>query len=82
MRPTKLADAAVMEAAREPGVAFAAGLTGGYVVPEFVAAYDASAMLVRTLELLATRGPDDPITEIVTEPVELVVRGSTAPPAD
>jgi LacI family transcriptional regulator len=36
----------------------------------------------RALELLATRGPEDPITEIVTEPVELVVRDSTAPPAD
>jgi mannose-1-phosphate guanylyltransferase / phosphomannomutase len=52
---TKLADASVMEAAREPEVVFAAGLSGGYVIPEFVAAYDASATLVRTLELLAKR---------------------------
>ena len=35
----------------------------------------------RALELLAQRGPDEPITEVVTEPVELVVRESTAPPA-
>ena len=35
----------------------------------------------RALELLATHGPEDTITEIVTEPVELVVRDSTAPPA-
>jgi mannose-1-phosphate guanylyltransferase/phosphomannomutase len=55
VRPTKLAPAAVMEAAAGPGVAFAAGLDGGYVVPEFLAAFDASAMLVKTLELLARR---------------------------
>jgi LacI family transcriptional regulator len=35
----------------------------------------------RALELLARHGPEDTITEVVTEPVELVVRGSTAPPA-
>jgi LacI family transcriptional regulator len=35
----------------------------------------------RALQLLAQHGPDDSITEVVTEPVELVVRGSTAPPA-
>jgi len=35
----------------------------------------------RALELLARRGPDEPITEVVTEPVELVVRESTAAPA-
>ena len=34
----------------------------------------------RALELLARHGPDEAITEIVTEPVELVVRQSTAPP--
>jgi LacI family transcriptional regulator len=34
----------------------------------------------RALELLATRGQDDPITEVVTEPVELMVRNSSAPP--
>lgn len=34
----------------------------------------------RALEQLATRGPDEPITEVVTEPVELVVRDSSAPP--
>ncbi|MDT7750596.1 MAG: LacI family transcriptional regulator, partial [Pseudonocardiales bacterium] len=35
----------------------------------------------RALELLARHGPDDTITEVVTEPVELVVRASTGPPA-
>lgn len=52
---TKLAPAAVMEAAAGRDVVFAAGLDGGYVVPEFVAAFDAAAMLVKTLELMARR---------------------------
>jgi LacI family transcriptional regulator len=34
----------------------------------------------RALRRLAETGPDDPITEVVTEPIELVVRDSTAPP--
>jgi LacI family transcriptional regulator len=34
----------------------------------------------RAVRLMATRGPTDPITEVVTEPVEIVVRASTAPP--
>ncbi|WP_331532215.1 LacI family DNA-binding transcriptional regulator [Pseudonocardia sp.] len=36
----------------------------------------------RALELLASTAPDDPIAETVTEPVELIVRDSTAPPRD
>jgi LacI family transcriptional regulator len=35
----------------------------------------------RALDLLAHHDPDDEITEVVTEPVEVVVRDSTAPPA-
>jgi LacI family transcriptional regulator len=35
----------------------------------------------RAIELLATREPEDDITEIVTEPVDVIVRESTAPPA-
>jgi LacI family transcriptional regulator len=34
----------------------------------------------RALQLLAQREPTEPITETVTEPVELIVRQSTAPP--
>lgn len=56
VRSTKLAPAAVMAAAQDPDVAFAAGLDGGFVLPEFVAGFDAAAMLVKTLELLARRG--------------------------
>lgn len=36
----------------------------------------------RALELLACRGPDEQITEVVTEPVDLVVRESTSAPPD
>ncbi|HWN35396.1 MAG TPA: substrate-binding domain-containing protein, partial [Pseudonocardia sp.] len=35
----------------------------------------------RALELLAKRGPEETIAEVVAEPVELIVRESTAPPA-
>jgi LacI family transcriptional regulator len=35
----------------------------------------------RAVRLMATRGATDPITEVVTEPAEVVVRESTAPPA-
>ena len=55
VRPTKLAPASIMEAAAAPEVVFAAGLEGGYVVPEFLGVFDAAAMLVKTLELLARR---------------------------
>jgi LacI family transcriptional regulator len=34
----------------------------------------------RAVRRLATSRPDEPITEVVTEPVELVVRASSAPP--
>jgi LacI family transcriptional regulator len=36
----------------------------------------------RAIELLATREPADDITEIVTEPVDVIIRESTAPLAD
>ncbi len=79
VRPTKLAPAAVMEAAAEPGVVFAAGLDGGYVVPEFLAAFDAAAMLVKTLELLARR--DVRLSELVADlPDRHLVRESVVTP--
>jgi LacI family transcriptional regulator len=34
----------------------------------------------RALELLASRRPEEDITEVVTDPAEVVVRESTAPP--
>jgi LacI family transcriptional regulator len=36
----------------------------------------------RAIELLAATSPDDDITETVTEPVEVIVRQSTAPPPE
>jgi LacI family transcriptional regulator len=36
----------------------------------------------RAIELLAVTSPDDDITETVTEPVEVIVRQSTAPPPE
>jgi LacI family transcriptional regulator len=34
----------------------------------------------RAIEMIATRAPEDDITEIVTDPVEVILRNSTAPP--
>jgi mannose-1-phosphate guanylyltransferase/phosphomannomutase len=56
VRWTQLASAALMEAAARPDVVFAADLDGGYILPEFLGAFDAAATLVKTLELLARRG--------------------------
>jgi mannose-1-phosphate guanylyltransferase / phosphomannomutase len=50
---TKLSAPALMEAACQPGVGFAAGQDGGFIVPEFLCAFDAAATLVKLLELLA-----------------------------
>jgi mannose-1-phosphate guanylyltransferase/phosphomannomutase len=79
VRPTKLAPAAVMEAAARPDVVFAAGLEGGYVVPEFLAAFDAAAMLVKTLDLLARR--DVRLSELVADlPDRHLVRETVVTP--
>jgi mannose-1-phosphate guanylyltransferase/phosphomannomutase len=53
VRLTKMASAALMEAATDPRVGFAASLDGGYIVPGFLPAYDAAAALTKLLELLA-----------------------------
>ena len=53
---TKLSTPALMDAAREPDVVFAASTDGGFVVPRFLPAFDAMAALVAMLELLATTG--------------------------
>jgi mannose-1-phosphate guanylyltransferase/phosphomannomutase len=50
---TKLSTPALMDAASEDGVGFAASLDGGYMVPGFLPAFDAAATLVKLLELLA-----------------------------
>lgn len=53
---TKLATSALMDAAAEPGVGFAASTDGGYILPGFLPAFDAAATLVKVLELLALSG--------------------------
>jgi mannose-1-phosphate guanylyltransferase/phosphomannomutase len=50
---TKLATSALMDAAGEPGVGFAASTDGGFILPGFLPAFDAAATLVKVLELLA-----------------------------
>jgi mannose-1-phosphate guanylyltransferase/phosphomannomutase len=53
VRRTKLSTPALMDAASEPGVGFAASTDGGYILPGFLPAFDAAATLVKLLELLA-----------------------------
>ncbi len=53
VRYTKLSTSALMDAATERGVGFAASLDGGYILPGFLPAFDAAATLVKVLELLA-----------------------------
>ena len=53
---TKTSTAALMAAASETGVGFAASDDGGFILPGFLPAFDASAALVKLLELLARAG--------------------------
>ena len=61
--PSSLQD--LTKAAAEEGVVFAGATGGGYVFPEFLPAYDASASLCKLLELLAPLGV--PFSEVVAE---------------
>ena len=60
---SKLAAADLQEAATEPGVTLGANLDGGYIVPQFLPAYDAAAALVKLLELVARDGRS--VSEVV-----------------
>ncbi len=51
--PTKLSTAALMAAAANPAVGFAADGSGGYILPGFLAAFDGAASLLKMLDLLA-----------------------------
>ena len=53
---TKTSAAALMEEADQPGVGFAANTEGGVILPGFLPAFDASAGLLKLLDLLSTRG--------------------------
>ena len=61
--PASLGD--LTKAAAEDGVIFAGAVGGGYVFPEFLPAYDATASLCKLLELLAP--VRRPLSEIVAE---------------
>jgi mannose-1-phosphate guanylyltransferase/phosphomannomutase len=50
---TKISTPALMEAATDPGVGFAADGHGGFILPGFLPAFDAAAALVKLLDLLA-----------------------------
>ncbi|HEX7083478.1 MAG TPA: sugar phosphate nucleotidyltransferase [Gaiellaceae bacterium] len=56
---------ALTNAAAQEGVVFAGAVGGGYVFPEFLPAYDASASLVKLLEALS--GVDRPLSELVAD---------------
>jgi len=54
---TKVASSHIMDVAQSTeGVVFAASQDGGFIFPEFLPAYDATAALVHLLELLARSG--------------------------
>ncbi len=59
----KLSSANLMELAAEPGVAFAASQSGGFIWPRFLPAYDAAATVVMLVELLARSG--EPLSKVV-----------------
>ena len=68
--PASLAE--LTQYAAEDGVVFAGALSGGYVFPEFLPAYDAVASLCKLLELLAPA--NEPISQLVGElPVSTLV---------
>ncbi len=61
--PASLAE--LTKAAAAEDVIFAGALGGGYVFPEFIPAYDATASLCKLLEFLAPTGK--PLSELVAE---------------
>jgi mannose-1-phosphate guanylyltransferase/phosphomannomutase len=68
--PANLAD--LTQYAAQDGVVFAGALSGGYVFPDFLPAYDAVASLCKLLELLAPT--TKPVSELVGElPVSTLV---------
>jgi mannose-1-phosphate guanylyltransferase/phosphomannomutase len=78
---TKLSTPALMDAASEEGVGFAASLDGGYILPGFLPAFDAAASLVKALELLAISGRQ--LSEVVdSNPTPHLARETVVTPWD
>lgn len=69
---TRMGAAALAEAANEPGVGFAADLTGGFILPGFLPALDGAAAFLKVLDLLAIR--QRPLSELVGQapPIHIV----------
>jgi mannose-1-phosphate guanylyltransferase/phosphomannomutase len=65
IRWAKLSVAHLMDTAAAGGVSFAASQDGGFIFPEFLPAYDATAALVKLLELLARA--DTRLSRVVAE---------------
>jgi mannose-1-phosphate guanylyltransferase/phosphomannomutase len=61
---TKLSNAALMEVASRPDVGFAASTDGGFILPDFLPAFDGAAAMVKMLELLAL--DDVPLSKVVS----------------
>ena len=81
VRYTKLSTPALMDVARSPEVAFAASLDGGFVLPEFLPSFDATAAFVALLELVARSGR--PLSACVAELPEVhTVTDSVVTPWD
>jgi mannose-1-phosphate guanylyltransferase/phosphomannomutase len=62
---TKLSNPALMAAAARRGVGFAANTRGGYIVPQFLPAFDGAAAMVKMLELLAIA--EVPLSKVVAD---------------
>jgi mannose-1-phosphate guanylyltransferase/phosphomannomutase len=62
---TKVSNAALMEAATEPGVGLALDDGGGFILPGLMPAFDGAAALVKLLEMLALA--ERPLSEIVDD---------------
>ncbi|MDQ4129645.1 MAG: mannose-1-phosphate guanyltransferase, partial [Actinomycetota bacterium] len=60
---TKLSAPHLMETASAGGISLAASQDGGFIFPDFLPAYDATASLVKLLELLARSG--EPLSKLV-----------------
>ncbi|HEY6532929.1 MAG TPA: sugar phosphate nucleotidyltransferase [Acidimicrobiales bacterium] len=56
VRWTKLSSSALMDAATESGVGFAGNQDGNFILPGFMPGFDAAAMFVKVLDLLAKHG--------------------------
>jgi mannose-1-phosphate guanylyltransferase/phosphomannomutase len=81
VRWTKLSTPALMDAASEERVGFAASLDGGYILPGFLPAFDAAASLMKTIELLAVSGQR--LSEVVdANPVPHLAREAVVTPWD